>query len=318
MLKQSAGDEYAQVLLRGGGTKGNKLRVDDKLVPELLDRGVTALTLKGLGKRAQAEVQSFGQAIDDAWRAIPDGQSVQVDDVIARLSKVAEETHMIKDAAGNLLPMGPEARRGVANINKLQDTIANYAEQVKIWDIDNGVEKVMNVIPAEKMRRLRQYFDKVSADAGRFEGSNMASRSTAAAHAEAADAIRSELAKVYPDIAAINKEYSFWKDLAKVSEDTLIRKTGQGKGLGTTMAGIAGQSVGLVQGGVPGLVVGKQSMEALSKAASSTAWRTIDAVAKDRLAKAIAKGSRGEAEAIIRQMQAFVLSAEARKAGDRK
>jgi hypothetical protein len=227
-----------------------------------------------------------------------------VDDIISRLTKVAEETHMEKDAMGNMIPMGAEGRRGVANIKDLQDTIASYAAPVKIWDVENGVEKTINVVPAEKMRHLRQYFDSISAKAGRFEGQNMADQSVAAAHSAAADSIREELAKVYPDIAAINKEYSFWKDLSKVTQDTILRKTGHGDGISKTIMGAAG----FAKAGVPG----KVAMETLDRAAKSTIWRTVSAVQKNKLADALAKGNRGEAERIINQIGAFVTSATAR------
>lgn len=312
MLKESAAGQYAQALLRGGGTKGNKLKAEDKLVPELIDRGVSAWTLKGLRNKAQSQVQSYGQAIDDAWRALPDGEAVPVDDVLSRLGKVAEDTHMAPDAAGRMIPMGPEAERGIANIQKLQETISNFAEPVKIWDVENGVEKTMNVIPAVKMRKLRQYFDKVSADAGRFEGRTLSDQSTAAAHSMAADGIREELAKAYPDIAKINKEFSFWKDLAKVADDTIIRKTGHGPGLGATVTKGLAAAGGMAGGGVHGMVVANESMGMLQRAVNSTAWRTVSAVQKDRLANALAKGNRGEAERLIRMIGATVTSAAAR------
>lgn len=312
MLKESAAGQYAQALLRGGGKQGNKLKTEDKLVPELIDRGVSAWTLKGLGKKAQAQVQSYGQAIDDAWRAIPEGESVPVDDILARLGKAAEETHMLDDAAGNMLPMGAEARRGVSNIKDLQDTIAQYVEPVKIWDVENGVEKTMNVIPSAKLRRLRQYFDSVSEKAGRFDGKNMADQSSAAAHSMAADGIREELAKAYPDIAKINKEYSFWKDLSKVVDDTIVRKTGHGPGLGATVMKTGAAAAGMASGGVHGAIISGESMGTLQRIAASTAWRTVSAVQKDKLANALARGNRGEAERLIRMITATVTSATAR------
>lgn len=312
MLKDSAAGQYAQALLRGGGTKGNKLRTEDKLVPELIDRGVKAWTLKGLGNKAQAQIQTYGQAIDDAWRALPDGAAVPADDIMSKLTSIAEETHMIRNAAGELVPMGPQGATGVANINALKKTIADVSDQIKIWDVENGVEKTMNVIPSGKLRQLRQYFDKVSADAGRFEGRNLADQSTAAAHSAAADGIREELAKAYPDIAKINKEYSFWKDLSKVVDDTIVRKTGHGPGLGATVMKGAAAAGGMASGGVPAAVVGAQTMGMLQRAANSTAWRTVSAVQKDKLANAIARGHRGEAERLIRMISATVTSATAR------
>jgi hypothetical protein len=312
MLKDSAAGQYAQALLRGGGKQGNKLKAEDKLVPELIDRGVKAWTLKGLGKKAEANVQAYGQAIDDAWRALPEGESVPVDDVLSSFGKLAESKHMLDDATGQMLPMGPEAERGISNIQALHRTISKFAEPVKIWDVENGVEKTMNVIPAVKMRKLRQYFDEVTKEAGGFEGKNLSDKSVAAAHKMAADGIREELAKFYPDIAKINKEFSFWKDLSQVVDDTIVRKTGHGPGLGATVMKGAAAAGGMASGGVGGAVVGAQTMGTLQRAMNSTAWRTVSAVQKDRLANAIAKGNRGEAERLIRMISATVTSATAR------
>jgi hypothetical protein len=170
----------------------------------------------------------------------------------------------------------------------------------------------MNVIPAVKMRKLRQYFDEVTKEAGGFEGKNLSDKSVAAAHKMAADGIREELAKFYPDIAKINKEFSFWKDLSQVVDDTIVRKTGHGPGLGATVMKGAAAAGGMASGGVGGAVVGAQTMGTLQRAMNSTAWRTVSAVQKDRLANAIAKGNRGEAERLIRMISATVTSATAR------
>ena len=41
----------------------------------------------------------------------------------------------------------------------------------------------------------------------------------------AADAIRAELGKEFPNIAALNREFSFWKDVERVVGDTMARIT---------------------------------------------------------------------------------------------
>lgn len=299
-LKQSAVKGYGQVL--NATTKGNKLR-SAEVVPGLIERGTTALTLKGLRGQAQANLQSFGQAIDDAWTGLPANATVDAQKVLSRIADVGEAEHMIADASGKLVPKGPQAAAALERLGELQNTIASVAEDV------NGIP----VIPAAKLRQLRQYFDKVSADAGRFDGKNLADRSTAAAHGVAADAIRGELAAEFPDISKINKEYTFWKDVDRVAGDTILRREGQAKPLGRKIVEGAGAAAGYGSGGVGGAILGKYALSAFEAATTSPAWRTVSAVLKDRLADAIAKGHRGPAESIINRITAEIAAEEGQK-----
>ena len=54
------------------------------------------------------------------------------------------------------------------------------------------------VIPIEKARALRQMYDNVSKQAGRFDGGNINDQSIAAAHGTAADAIRQTIGEEFP------------------------------------------------------------------------------------------------------------------------
>jgi hypothetical protein len=56
------------------------------------------------------------------------------------------------------------------------------------------------------------------------------------------------------------------------------------------LAAAAGTAAGFATGGVKGVVLGREAMSALEKLATSTAWGTVSAVIKDRLANALALG----------------------------
>lgn len=302
MLKESAKREYAQVL--GATTKGNKLR-SERVVPELIERGETSTTLKGLSEKASTASEAAGQAISDAFDNLPAGSRVPLDPILGALEKGAQEKFLVPDAAGKMVPMSEEAARGVGNLESMFNSLQRIAET------DPATGEMF--LSAGSARRVRQYYDQVTKDAGGFEGKNLADKSVAGAHEMAADAIREELAKQYPDIAKLNKEYSFWKDVGRVVDDTMTRKQGQARGLGNKIAGAAGAAGGFSTGGLTGAVVGKVALETLDGITRSPAWRTISAVSKDRLANALAKGNRGLAEHIIRGMRAATISAEARK-----
>ena len=276
-LRDSSVAQYSRALAQT--TKANKA-ITAEVVPRLIDEGVTAGSLKGLAAKTAAQIGSYGRAIGEAWDNLPPGTTTEFQPIYDRLQSEIDNTHSIKDASGKPIPAGPEAERAIGNITKLQQTLTDVAET----DPQTG----RLVLPVEKARFLRQYFDKVAEAAGRSGGGNLAADSAAQAHAIAADSIRGELAKDHPDIADLNKEYSFWKDVNQVVTDTIARKQGQAPSLGARAA----QAAGFVKGGV----LGAQAAKALTEATASPAWRTVDAVLKDRLADALAKGQRGPAE----------------------
>jgi hypothetical protein len=145
-------------------------------------------------------------------------------------------------------------------------------------------------VPVEKLRQLRQTWDGVAALAKRYQGAELADYASGQVHGMAADAIREQLGAQFPDIDALNKEYSFWKNVDQVVSDTITRRTGQAKPLGQKLASAAGTAAGYATGGVGGAVLGREAMQALEKVTTSTAWGTVSAIMKDRLADALASG----------------------------
>lgn len=309
MLRESGQREYAQVL--GATTKGNKLR-SERVVPELIDRGVTSTTLKGLSEKANTAAAGAGQAITDAFDNLPTGSRVGLGPISAALEKGARDAFTVENPqTGARVPMSGEASRGLGHIAEINKALEQIAE------VDPATGEMY--LSAANARRVRQFYDQVTKDAGGFEGKNLSDKSIAGAHEMAADAIREQLSSNFPDIAKMNKEYSFWKDVARVVDDTMVRKQGQAKGLGKKIAGAAGAAGGFGSGGLAGAIVGKVALESLESMVSSPAWRTISAVTKDRLADALSKGNRGAAEHYIRVARGAVMAQEARmKAGGSK
>ena len=142
-------------------------------------------------------------------------------------------------------------------------------------------------VPVDKRRQLRQAWDDVAALAKRYQGAELADCASGEVHGMAADAIREELGQQFPSIDALNKEYSFWKNVDKVVGDTILRQ-GQAKPLGQKLAQAAGTAEGYAKGGVGGAVLGREAMAALEKIITSHAWGTVSAVMKDKLATAMA------------------------------
>jgi len=290
-LKESALAQYGRVL--NPTKQGTKFLAKTEVAPGLLDRQVAAASLKTLQGKAAAQVQKWGQNIEDAYANLPAGSSADLNSVTQRLDTMAQE-FTIPSAGGKAVPMGPHAEAALENIDRLKQTLTDIAQT----NPQTGALEV----PVDKVRQLRQYFDNIAAKAGRYEGKTLADQSIAEAHGLAADAIREELAQQFPDIAKINKEFAFWKNAQKVVDETVLRRTGQAKPLGRKLAGAAGAAGGFATGGLSGAIVGKKVMDTLEQLTTSTAWGTVSAVTKDRLANALARGSGAEVEFWVRRI----------------
>jgi hypothetical protein len=277
LLRSSAEKEYAQVL--NATKQGNKWISQNVAVPELIDRGVRALTLKGLLKKSTNTVETLGQAIDDAWRGLPPGTTAELDPIVSAMKQSATDALTIPKPGGGVQPVTGLAEHALRQVDGLGEILRNAAE---VNPVTGKLE-----VGVENLRKLRQAWDKVAKNAGKFEGANLADTASGEIHAMGSNAIREKLAQDFPDIAAINKEFSFWKNVNKVVSDTVLRKEGQAPSLTKQIAGLAGAVGGGAKGGVHGALLGQKAMGALQDFMQSAAWRTSSAVLKDRLAKQI-------------------------------
>lgn len=291
VIEESAAKQYGRVL--NATTKGNKWLSKNTVVPGLIERRVSAITLGGLKTKIGRNLAKVGASIGDEWDALPEGTVVKLDSVMSSMDKNALETFTIETSRG-AVPKGPLANTGLNHIEELKGIIRSVSER------DPKTGELL--VPVDRIRNLRQYYDEIAAKAGRYEGKTLADQSMAEAHGMAADAIREELAKQFPSIDVLNKEYHFWKDAAKVVGDTIQRREGQARPLGRKIAGAAGAASGMALGGVKGLTLGRAAGEALETAITSPAWNTVSALLKDKLAQSLAKGAGAESEFYIGQI----------------
>lgn len=290
-LRTSAEKQYGQVL--NPTTRGLKKVTEDRIVPQLIERGETYRSLNSLKGNAAERVESLGAKIGDYWDNMPDDAKAPVNGIVERIKREAIEEHTLIDPQGNAMPLGPEARKAL----KATESLTSTLEQMAVVD-----ESGMAMVNVKDLRKMRQYYDKVAANAKRYQGAKLSDANKAEVHGKVADAIREEFAKADPSLDAINKEFSFWKDVEKVAEETVTRRVGQAKPLTQQMGELAGAAVGAASGGVTEALVGAKSFSMLSRLTHSTAWRTMSAVTKDRLANALARGQKGTAQAYINQM----------------
>ncbi len=280
-LGGSAEKQYSSAL--NATTKGNKALSAD-ITPQLIDRRVTG-SVKSIQAQAASKLADVGQQLSDAYQDLPAGASIPLADVQAKISQAANDAFTVPTKTGPV-SASPVADAGLNHAAELNNRLLAAS------DVDQTTGE--RTISVDTARRLRQYYDSVAAQAGRYNGTALADQSAAAAHGQAADAIRSQLASDFPDIAKINKEYSFWSDVNQVTSDTLLRRQGQASSpLSVHLARGAGQVAGAAVGGPVGAVTGGVLANTLQKLFNGGSWKTTSAVLKDRLADALASGNQG-------------------------
>ncbi len=267
-LQESAEKGYAQAM--GATTKANK-EMTRTIVPELLNKNVSALSRASLLNKFSKKVDIAGKAMDDVLSGIPKDAPVNLNAVVDDLEK-AKGAFMVKGANGKMVIADPQA---VQHIEGFQNIIKEI-----------GTENA----PYESVRSLRQIWDKSVAKAGGYYGKTLAEGTLMDAKREAANALRKELASEFPDMAKVNADFSFWSKAHDVLSATVERTQSQRKPLTETVRRVAGAAIGSAAGGAVGGVVGDAVMGGLSKLVDSTAWKTIGSIKKSQIAKYLANG----------------------------
>jgi hypothetical protein len=172
-------------------------------------------------------------------------------------------------------------------------------------DVKEIVNQYGNDVSPTTLRQMRQVFEAPVAKAGGYAGADLSTHYALNAKQAAADSIRHLLNSSPSDIGAINKEISFWLDVQRVTRDSALRRTGQEGGLLKSLAPLATGTAAALSGVHFGAEKGAEAAlgTALStmafQATRSPAWRTMSSVLKGRFADALARGSVGEASALL-------------------
>ena len=266
-LRNSADKNYETAL--NPTTKINKALTQDQLAPGLRERGVTATSLNDLQGQAQGHIEDLGSQIDDAFEQHADaGTKVSAQPILQKLEQ---------EKQGYIVDGVPINEAYVNRIGGLQKQLANVASA-------NGGD-----LPLDSLRRIRQIHDKTIAQSkGGF-----ALSPDDASHVDAlktyTDAIRSTIAGTDPILAKVNKEFSFWKNVDKVTGESLLRKTGQRGPLTQKIMQTGGAVLGSHFGPV-GTAVGIEAGGRLSQLQHSALWNTFSAQAKAKIASLIEAG----------------------------
>lgn len=248
-------------------TKATKATTQ-KITREILDRGIYG-TFEGIQQTAREGLERAATALEDFGKIEGETAVSKITDVLEE----AKQSFFVTSGERSVLP-NASAETAVKYLDYLKNQLVNVAD-----DAGN--------VSREALRAFRQAWDATVKKAGGFAG-NLDDATKAGIEKTGADAIREILASEVPDLARLNKEYSFFRGLADVLDATARRKIGQ-RGLVREVATAAGAAIG--SSGGP-MTSGILSLGAryLSDIASSALVRSATAQVQNKLAKALISG----------------------------
>lgn len=281
--------------------EGTKYLSKTQVVPGLLERRMRISSADDLLEKSRTQIDKWGQRIGDAWNKVPQDTPLDVTSILKALDDSAAEA-VVQMPGGKGVNLGPAA-----------NTIVNHADEMKKVLLDISTPNPQTGALETTVGALRQakgFSDKIAAKAGAFEGRNLADDSLASMYETVGNASREQLAKNFPEVDELNKQYNFWKNAEKVGFETSRRQTGQQGGLqrsiantvGTGVGAAVGSQIGGTAGTMAGAIVGAKTTDLLQKAMTSPGWRTTSAVTRQRLSDALANGNIPKAEFYMRQI----------------
>lgn len=261
-LKAQAIKQYSEAL--APTTKALKVKTE-KFVPELLNRGVVG-SLKKVGQKAGQVIETVGSKIDDLIEALPKEKQTVVKPLINSVQQWKKQ--FIVDG----VVAEPQA---VKVADDMIETIAQLGKKTS----------------DDALIRLRRVWDnQISKRKGFEKGLDEITSFSLDVKKEATNSIRNILAKSHPDLAALNKEFSLWKNVDEIVQGTLKRTAGQSGKVRERVGAVAGAIIGS-SGGPITAAVGAYAGKLLTSIFNAAAYKTRSAVLKNRIADAIISGN---------------------------
>lgn len=178
-----------------------------------------------------------------------------------------------------------ESYKNGATVDGVQVDDATVANAGKLQDI---IRELGPDVSPQSLNRVRQIWDSKVAQGGGYLGKTLSEGSMLDAQREGANAIRGVLAADNPDLAKLNAEFHFWRQVGDVAGATAERQTGQQGPLARIFSPMLGAGAALAHGGGTAEAIGTAAvMSAANEVIHSPYFRTFSAVQKARLADAI-------------------------------
>jgi len=247
-------------------------QLTDRLTDEFLDRGLR-WSKESLLQSAKEWVEKFWAKIDDAiaWWA---------------LDNVEMPTQPLKELL-------QEAKKSVM----VWWNVVNTAKAKVIDWLEEVLTPFQNTIGWKEARRFKQILDEiVYSTKGGIWAEDMTYKNILSKWM--ADVLRKQLSEAAPDLAKLNKDFSFYKSLEDVLEATMLRQRPQQWAVRKFIAWAFAGNQEWVVNKVVGYVWSKLFLDATSWATRNT----LSAVAKNKLANAIATGSPKVINSVVQEM----------------
>ncbi len=277
-LRRGAAAQYTRALRPT--TLENKA-IAEGVTPKLLERGVRGTT-EAIEKRASTEVGKLRPQLESAYRNLPGGPT-------AAKSPVSTALTDLERLKGKYMVDGK---------------VVNAKAVDAIESVQQIIEQHGNNVSPQSIRKLKQIFDEAVSEAGGFTTSDLTTNYSLKAQKEAANTFRRILHDAHPNVAALDREMSFWLDVQQVARATNQRQLGQQGGLTKTIAlpliGGAATALGLTGQGEASAGTALTAIAIL--AARDARFRTWSALRKTQLANALARQDVRMATALLTRL----------------
>jgi len=271
-LKAKAIEKYASIFK--AGTKDAKALVE-KVVPELLEQNKIITSTKSLGKEAAQKAMSFGEQIGAWFEKLPAGVKKEVKPVVEKLEVLKSKYRL----------QGKDINKTAINaINETLDNIKTTSGEMSI----------------KNLRKLRQIWDEhYSVSKGLDDIANYKKK----AERVGADAIRDVLAKESPELAELNKNYAFWKNVENLADYASSKSSQVNSAASRVVGGVVGAVSGSgTAGKIANTIIGTQVGNLANKAITSPAWKSISVVYKNKMANYLMSGQTSKLTNVLKRV----------------
>lgn len=287
MLKEWGLGQYARILHPLGR---NAKEVAQENAPRIIEKGyglfsakkgAAAFTKKGLATKFDTNTEAYGKKLEQEYQKLDATTQTRLKPIFDDFRKwinsesISSKEYRIKDL--NLLKAGLSKRDPMSMINYIQDSMGKYlgkANPSTVWEARQALDKYV-------------FKNGLTADEGLAAAKQAREGLT--------NVIRHNLVSQHPSVAEINDGFHLYKSLSTLMYQNIRGEFGKfqfARNSGVVGRFIMGAAVGGGESRREGLGPWEtaSAMVVMGLAMETTAWRSVSAVTKNKLANMIASG----------------------------